>query len=116
MLLSYAALTIMRQLKHAQEIGVLFMNRHQGIVLVIAVALTQCPNCCIVTIEPKGLPCLLQIVVLSWGTSQRDMEIVWKVLSEVSQAYSEDGGRCVVVLSQRAKLEMEGLVRSDPAC
>ncbi|KAK9811837.1 hypothetical protein WJX72_011041 [[Myrmecia] bisecta] len=47
------------------------------------------------------------IVVLSWGQSQHDIEVVWKILSQICLAYRNEGGRVVVVLSQTAKLEME---------
>ena len=53
-----------------------------------------------------------QIVVLTWGSSQRDLEAVERILSQVCQAYRKDGGKVVVVISQREKLEMEAMYRS----
>lgn len=103
----------------------------------------------------------MQILVLSWATNRKDLEVVWKVLSQVCLwnsssasrlkyehmllsgtlvrpgqktllfsccstisamhqcavslqvclAYRSDGGRVVVVLSERDKLEMEALFR-----
>ncbi len=54
----------------------------------------------------------VQIVVLTWGSSQRDLEAVERILSQVCQAYRKDGGKVVVVISQREKLEMEAMYRS----
>lgn len=51
------------------------------------------------------------ILVLAWADNRKDLEVVWKVLSQVCLAYRCDGGRVVVVLSSRDKLEMEDLFR-----
>lgn len=54
-----------------------------------------------------------QYLVLGWCKSQRDLEVVMKVLSQVCQAYRMDGGTTVVVMTQRAKLEMEQTFRCE---
>lgn len=45
-----------------------------------------------------------QVLVLAWADNRKDLEVVWKVLSQVCLAYRSDGGRVVVVLSSRDKL------------
>eukprot|EP00798_Chlamydomonas_sp_ICE-L_P005398 gene5398-5620_t len=47
------------------------------------------------------------ILVLGWGVSDRDVEVVWKILKQLSYAYRNDGGRIVVVMTLRGKIEME---------
>ncbi|KAL6749116.1 hypothetical protein V8C86DRAFT_3032280 [Haematococcus lacustris] len=51
------------------------------------------------------------VLVLGWATSQRDLEVVWKTLEQLTHAYRNDGGATVVVLTQRPKLEMEALIK-----
>ncbi|BDA43260.1 probable ion channel POLLUX at N-terminal half [Coccomyxa sp. Obi] len=51
------------------------------------------------------------ILVLGFCDSQRDLEVVQKILSQVCQAYAADGGRVVVVMTQREKIGMEALFR-----
>jgi hypothetical protein len=51
------------------------------------------------------------VLVLSWGNNQKDLEVVWKVLSQMVLAHRNDGGVTVVVLTQREKLEMEDYFR-----
>ena len=46
----------------------------------------------------------MQILVLAWADNRKDLEVVWKVLSQVCLAYRADGGRVVVVLCSRDKL------------
>ena len=46
----------------------------------------------------------VQILVLAWADNRKDLEVVWKVLSQVCLAYRADGGRVVVVLCSRDKL------------
>ena len=53
-------------------------------------------TCCMV--------CDVQILVLAWADNRKDLEVVWKVLSQVCLAYRADGGRVVVVLCSRDKL------------
>jgi hypothetical protein len=48
--------------------------------------------------------CGTQILVLAWADNRKDLEVVWKVLSQVCLAYRADGGRVVVVLCSRDKL------------
>ncbi|CAL5229603.1 g12963 [Coccomyxa viridis] len=49
------------------------------------------------------------IVVLTWGESQRDIEMVVQILEQLCAAYRAVKGRTVAVLSCRPKLEMEEL-------
>lgn len=49
----------------------------------------------------------MQILVLGWCTSQRDVEVIRKVLQQICVAHAPEGGTTVVVLTQRSKLEME---------
>ncbi|KIY99118.1 hypothetical protein MNEG_8845, partial [Monoraphidium neglectum] len=53
------------------------------------------------------------ILILSWCTSQRDLEVVRKVLAQACLAFRPEGGTTVVVMSQRSKLEMESLAARD---
>lgn len=46
----------------------------------------------------------LQILVLAWADNRKDLEVVWKLLSQFCLAYRGDGGRTIVVLSRREKL------------
>ena len=59
----------------------------------------------------EALTQLLQILVATWCENERDLEVVWKMLTQLTAAYQPLGGRCVVVLSAREKLNMEGLFR-----
>eukprot|EP01026_Neomeris_dumetosa_P011386 TRINITY_DN140928_c0_g1_i1.p2 TRINITY_DN140928_c0_g1~~TRINITY_DN140928_c0_g1_i1.p2 ORF type:complete len:119 (+),score=7.28 TRINITY_DN140928_c0_g1_i1:180-536(+) len=43
------------------------------------------------------------LVILSWCTSPRDLEVIWKILRQVCDAYQNEGGIAVVVLSLREK-------------
>ena len=54
---------------------------------------------------------MLQILVATWCENERDLEIVWKMLTQLTAAYQPLGGRCVVILSAREKLDMEALFR-----
>lgn len=47
------------------------------------------------------------ILILAWGSSQKDLEQIMKILHQICCAYRNDGGTTVVVLTQREKLEME---------
>ncbi len=51
------------------------------------------------------------VLVLGWCNSQRDLEVVWKILEQQCYAHRHAGGTVVVVLTQREKLEMESLFR-----
>ncbi|KAK9810370.1 hypothetical protein WJX72_009592 [[Myrmecia] bisecta] len=51
------------------------------------------------------------VLVLGWCNNQQDLEVVWKVLAQVCLAYKNDGGRCIVVLTKRDKLQMEATFR-----
>jgi len=42
--------------------------------------------------------------VLAWADNRKDLEVVWKLLSQMCLAYRGDGGKTVVVLSRREKL------------
>jgi hypothetical protein len=55
----------------------------------------------------------MQVLILSWCVSQRDLEVVRKVLSQLCLAYRAEGGTTVVVMSQRSKLEMESMATRD---
>ncbi|WIA29180.1 hypothetical protein OEZ86_011691 [Tetradesmus obliquus] len=48
-------------------------------------------------------------LILGWCVSQRDLEVVRKMLQQICVAYAPEGGTKVVVLTQRSKLEMEGI-------
>ncbi len=52
-----------------------------------------------------------QVLLLGWCDSQRDLEVVQKVVSQLCHAYEAEGGRVIVVMTQRAKLELEALFR-----
>lgn len=51
------------------------------------------------------------MLILGWCDSQRDLEVVQKVVSQLCHAYEAEGGRVIVVMTQRAKLELEALFR-----
>ena len=51
------------------------------------------------------------MLILGWCDSQRDLEVVQKVVSQLCHAYEAEGGRAIVVMTQRAKLELEALFR-----
>ncbi len=51
------------------------------------------------------------MLLLGWCDSQRDLEVVQKVVSQLCHAYEAEGGRVIVVMTQRAKLELEALFR-----
>jgi len=51
------------------------------------------------------------MLVLAWADNRKDLEVVWKILSQACLAYRAEGGRVIVVLSSRDKLEMEALFR-----
>ncbi|KAK9818136.1 hypothetical protein WJX72_007697 [[Myrmecia] bisecta] len=51
------------------------------------------------------------ILVMGFCQNQRDLECVWKILSQMCLAYKNDGGRVVVVMTCREKLEMEATFR-----
>lgn len=42
-----------------------------------------------------------------WGVSQRDLEVTQTILQQACVAFASEGGRAVVVLSHRPKVEME---------
>lgn len=46
----------------------------------------------------------MQVLVLAWAENRKDLEVVWKLLSQLSLAFRGDGGRTIVVLSRREKL------------
>lgn len=54
-----------------------------------------------------------QVLVLAWADNRKDLEVVWKVLSQVCLAYRSDGGRVVVVLCSRDKLVRAFLCHSN---
>ncbi|KAK9843129.1 hypothetical protein WJX74_007389 [Apatococcus lobatus] len=51
------------------------------------------------------------VLVLGWGKNQIDQEMIWKLLSQLCLAYKNDGGRVIVVMTTREKLEMEATFR-----
>ncbi|KAK9845991.1 hypothetical protein WJX81_007900 [Elliptochloris bilobata] len=51
------------------------------------------------------------VLILGWCDSQRDLEVVQKVVSQLCHAYEAEDGRVIVVMTQRAKLELEALFR-----
>lgn len=50
------------------------------------------------------------LLILSWCKSQRDVEMVRKVLEQYCLAHKPTGGTTIVVMTQRQKLEMEALL------
>ncbi|EIE20310.1 hypothetical protein COCSUDRAFT_67575 [Coccomyxa subellipsoidea C-169] len=52
------------------------------------------------------------ILVLAWANTQRDREVIWKILAQLCLAYRTDGGRVIVVLSLVPKTEMEDTFRN----
>ena len=52
-----------------------------------------------------------QVLILAWCANQRCLEVVWKIASQLCLAYRCEGGRTLVVLCEREKLEMEQLFR-----
>ncbi|KAK9903985.1 hypothetical protein WJX75_001909 [Coccomyxa subellipsoidea] len=52
------------------------------------------------------------ILVLAWAMTQRDREVIWKILAQLCLAYRTDGGRVIVVLSLVPKTEMEDTFRA----
>jgi hypothetical protein len=54
---------------------------------------------------------LLQYLVLGWAVSQRDLELLIKLVGQLISSAAADGGATIVVLTQREKLEMEELFR-----
>ena len=61
--------------------------------------------------EPYFRLTCAQVLILGWCDSQRDLEVVQKVVSQLCHAYEAEGGRVIVVMTQRAKLELEALFR-----
>lgn len=53
-----------------------------------------------------------QYLVLGWGVSQGDEEVIIKLVSQLCCAARSEGGTTIVVLTQKEKLEMEELFRS----
>ena len=49
--------------------------------------------------------------MLAWADNRKDLEVVWKLLSQFCLAYRGDGGCTIVVLSRRKKLVR---IRVDP--
>lgn len=49
------------------------------------------------------------VLVLGWAKSQLDMSVLYKILAELSLAYRNEGGRTVVVMTEREKMELEEL-------
>ena len=43
--------------------------------------------------------------------SQKDLEAVWTILTQLCKAYRNDGGRTIVIMSQQPKLDMEATFR-----
>lgn len=54
---------------------------------------------------------LHQFLVLGWAVSQRDLEVLIKLVQQLCCAAAAEGGVTVVVLTMREKLEMEELFR-----
>ncbi|KAF6262463.1 hypothetical protein COO60DRAFT_628176 [Scenedesmus sp. NREL 46B-D3] len=50
-------------------------------------------------------------LVLGWAVSQRDLELLIKLVGQLISSAAADGGATIVVLTQREKLEMEELFR-----
>eukprot|EP00798_Chlamydomonas_sp_ICE-L_P003834 gene3834-13902_t len=50
-------------------------------------------------------------LVLGWCNSQRDVELIWKLLEQLCNAHQNDPGHTIVVLTQRSKIEMEAMFR-----
>lgn len=47
------------------------------------------------------------LLILSWCSSRRDLEVVQRILTELCLAYRREGGVVVVVLCSREKVWME---------
>jgi hypothetical protein len=54
--------------------------------------------------------------VLGWAVSQRDLELLIKLVGQLISSAAADGGATIVVLTQREKLEMEELFRWGVNC
>lgn len=54
---------------------------------------------------------VVQYLVLGWGVSQGDQEVIIKMVSQLCYAARPEGGTTIVVLTQKEKLEMEELFR-----
>ena len=52
-----------------------------------------------------------QYLVLAWAVSQRDLELLIKLVGQLCSSAAAEGGTTIVVLTQREKLEMEELFR-----
>ncbi len=48
-----------------------------------------------------------QFVVVAWGDSPADLELIERVLTQLCSAHRNDGGCTVVVMTRRNKIEME---------
>eukprot|EP00878_Enallax_costatus_P040018 GHUV01045983.1.p1 GENE.GHUV01045983.1~~GHUV01045983.1.p1 ORF type:complete len:114 (+),score=28.57 GHUV01045983.1:228-569(+) len=53
----------------------------------------------------------LQYLVLGWAVSQRDLEVLIKLVGQLCGGAAAGGGATIVVLTQREKLEIEELFR-----
>ncbi|KAK9801967.1 hypothetical protein WJX73_003033 [Symbiochloris irregularis] len=51
------------------------------------------------------------IVILGWMENRRDEEVLWKLLTQLCQAYRNDGGKVIVVMTRKPKLELEATFR-----
>jgi hypothetical protein len=88
--------------------------RHE--LLIKLVSLCRCQACfhshkySLLLLLPLSL-LLLQFLVLGWAVSQRDLELLIKLVGQLISSAAADGGATIVVLTQREKLEMEELFR-----
>ncbi|KAK9803748.1 hypothetical protein WJX73_000566 [Symbiochloris irregularis] len=51
------------------------------------------------------------VVILGWLENQRDEEVLWKLLTQLCQAYRNDGGKVIVILTRVPKLTIESTFR-----
>lgn len=56
----------------------------------------------------------MQYLVLGWAVAQRDLEVIIKLVGQLCSSARSEGGTTIVVLTQREKLAMEELFRSEP--
>lgn len=72
----------------------------------------SCAECCTPFVGVCAVPCrAVQYLVLGWGVSQGDQEVIIKLVSQLCYSARSEGGTTIVVLTQKEKLEMEDLFR-----
>jgi hypothetical protein len=51
------------------------------------------------------------VLLLCWGGSHEDVEVLVRLVGQLCAAYRHEGGSTLVVLSMRPKLELERVFR-----